>query len=90
VRTARLVRYSGDVQGVGFRVTTARIAHGHPVTGYVRNLPDGSVELYAEGDAAAVSAFLQDVRGYWRRNIADERIQELSPAGSHLRFEIAR
>ncbi len=53
---------SGMVQGVGFRYTTRRAAGGHEVTGYVRNLPDGTVEIVAEGTRNETKAFLDDVR----------------------------
>ena len=46
----RTYHYSGHVQGVGFRYTTHNIAQQHNVLGYVRNLPDGRVELVMEGD----------------------------------------
>jgi acylphosphatase len=49
------------VQGVGFRFTTRRIAAGHPVRGYVKNLPDGRVELVAEGEPEALEAFLAEM-----------------------------
>ena len=45
----RLCHFRGRVQGVGFRYTAQNIAMRHNVTGYVRNLPDGSVELLMEG-----------------------------------------
>jgi acylphosphatase len=61
-RERRRVHYSGRVQGVGFRYTAQRLATGFPVTGYVRNLPDGRVELVAEGEPAALDAFLAAVR----------------------------
>src|SRR5262245_5170422 len=54
----KLVRYSGHVQGVGFRYATQRLAEGLPVAGYVRNLPDGDVEVVVEGDAEQVDALL--------------------------------
>ena len=44
-----VVHYSGRVHGVGFRATVRHIACGFDVTGSVRNLPDGRVELVAEG-----------------------------------------
>ena len=47
----REIHYSGHVQGVGFRATAYSIASGLAVTGYVRNLPDGRVQLVAEGAA---------------------------------------
>jgi acylphosphatase len=85
---ARLVRYSGWVQGVGFRATTARMARSHPVTGYVKNLPDGQVEVLVEGQADAVTMFLQAVRDYWRRHIHQEHVQEPAPTGRYHRFDI--
>ncbi len=67
----RVVHFSGTVQGVGFRYATLRAAGGHDVAGYVRNLPDGRVEVVAEGSPHALDAFLADVqermRGYIRR-----------------------
>lgn len=60
-RERRRVHYAGHVQGVGFRYTARRIAEGYAVGGYVRNLPDGGVELVAEGEAAEVESFLRDV-----------------------------
>lgn len=60
---AKQVFYSGRVQGVGFRYTVKRIAGGYEVTGWVRNLPDGRVELQAmstEGEELA--AFLEAIR----------------------------
>ena len=44
------VIFRGRVQGVGFRATTASIARRHPVVGYVKNMPDGAVELIAEAE----------------------------------------
>jgi acylphosphatase len=55
------VLYSGRVQGVGFRYTAQGLAAGHPVAGFVRNLPTGEVELVAEGEAGAVEAYLAAV-----------------------------
>ncbi|HET7500134.1 MAG TPA: acylphosphatase [Kofleriaceae bacterium] len=49
---------TGRVQGVSFRAFTVDEARGHGLTGWVRNLPDGSVELEAQGDDAAVAALL--------------------------------
>ena len=51
------VLYSGRVQGVGFRFTVRQLACGYDVTGTVRNLPDGQVELVAEGARAELKAF---------------------------------
>ena len=56
------VHYSGTVQGIGFRFTVKRLAGGFEVTGTVRNLPDGRVELIAEGAGDELSAFQQAIR----------------------------
>ena len=56
------VFYSGHVQGVGFRYTVKSVAMGFEASGAVRNLPDGRVELIAEGDREELEAFLQAIR----------------------------
>ena len=66
---AERVIYSGRVQGVGFRYTVRNIAKHHPVTGYVRNLSDGSVELVAQGELPAINSLLADVADKFRGNI---------------------
>lgn len=64
------ILFTGRVQGVGFRQTTCLIARHHPVTGYVRNLPDGRVEAVVEGESAAIDSFraavVDEMRGYIR------------------------
>ncbi len=62
MRTARRVFYEGRVQGVGFRYTAKTLAHGFDITGWVRNLADGRVELQAAGDKEEVEAFLAAIR----------------------------
>lgn len=56
-----VVHFSGRVQGVGFRYQTLQVAKGFEVSGFVRNLPDGRVQLEVEGDFSEVEAFLQAV-----------------------------
>jgi acylphosphatase len=87
---ARMVYYSGTVQGVGFRATTAHLARAYPVTGWVRNLSDGRVQLLAEGPAERVEAFLLAVRSYWRDYLKSEQQEEQPVSGSNTGFIIAR
>ncbi|HEY3856511.1 MAG TPA: acylphosphatase [Verrucomicrobiae bacterium] len=54
--------YTGRVQGVGFRYETKSVATGFEVTGTVRNLADGRVELVAEGSKEELDAFLVAIR----------------------------
>lgn len=56
--TAVDIRVTGRVQGVSFRAYAERQAQRLGVTGWVRNEPDGSVAAHAEGEPAAVEAFV--------------------------------
>ncbi len=56
------IYYLGSVQGVGFRWTVKMLARGYEVTGFVRNLPDGRVELVAEGQRDELNAFREGIR----------------------------
>ena len=53
--------YSGRVQGVGFRFTTVHLAKEFKITGWVRNLPNGSVKVVAEGDNKSLTQFLNSL-----------------------------
>lgn len=53
--------FSGHVQGVGFRYQVISIAKGFELTGYIKNLNDGRVELLAEGEETEVIAFIEVV-----------------------------
>ena len=55
------VFYEGNVQGVGFRWSVRHAAKGFDVTGWVRNLPDGRVELQVTGNEDEVRAFLDNI-----------------------------
>jgi acylphosphatase len=55
------VFYEGNVQGVGFRWSVRNVAKGFDVTGFVRNLSDGRVELQAAGEDEEVRAFLEAI-----------------------------
>lgn len=71
------VLYSGRVQGVGFRYTANEIARDFPVAGFVRNLPNGQVELVAEGSPQDVQAFLDAVAERMKRYISDQVIADV-------------
>lgn len=55
------ILFSGHVQGVGFRYSTRQVATEFEVTGFVKNLPDGRVQLEVEGRQTEVAAFVQAV-----------------------------
>lgn len=86
-----IIRYSGKVQGVGFRITTVRVATGYEVTGQVRNLPDGRVELIAEGRREELEAFREAIRNSGLKSlIRDEPVEWTEPSGEYRGFEIGR
>jgi acylphosphatase len=59
--TSLQVFYEGNVQGVGFRWTVRHAATGFDVTGWIRNLPDGRVELQVNGEENEARAFLDRI-----------------------------
>jgi acylphosphatase len=60
-KAVRLIA-GGVVQGVGFRWFVKRVADDYGVKGFVRNLPDGSVETVAEGDKSAIHGFVSEIK----------------------------
>ena len=84
----RIVRFTGRVQGVGFRFTAIRVADGYDVTGYVRNCSDGSVECVAEGEAGQIDAFLAELSQRMGGYIS-EMTQQTAPAtGGYSSFTV--
>ncbi len=89
VDRARVI-FSGTVQGVGFRYTTRRLAGDYPeLTGIVRNLPDGTVELIAEGPRAKVQALTVAVNERMAGYIAQSDIAWSHSARAYHHFGIA-
>jgi acylphosphatase len=85
------VLYSGHVQGVGFRYSAKSTAAGFEVTGTVRNLPDGRVELIAEGPREELDAFRAAIRDSGMDHfIRQEEVSWSEATGSFRGFEIAR
>lgn len=81
--------FSGRVQGVGFRFTVCRIARGFDVTGFVRNLWNGDVELVAEGAEPALSEFLNDIRNSsLRQHITAVDVSWEKPTGEFEQFGV--
>ena len=70
---AKRVIFSGRVQGVGFRYTTKDLARGFEVCGWVKNLPEGTVELQVMGEEDEVESFIKE-------------IAEESNVAHHIRF----
>ena len=85
----RRVFYEGRVQGVGFRWTTKNLARGYEVTGSVRNLPDGRVEMQACGDTDEVDAFIEAIEeSDLKSHIKKVDVQVIAPPAGIAGFEI--
>jgi acylphosphatase len=86
----REIFYWGHVQGVGFRYTTRSIAASLPVVGWVRNLPDGRVQLVAEGSTEAIDELLQRLDAEMDRYIQGKDVTVGRATGEFSSFEVAR
>ena len=73
------VLYSGRVQGVGFRYTAKHLSNGFAVAGYVRNCPDGRVELLAQGTKDQVDGFLAAIAQQLAGCIDKQEVQDQPP-----------
>jgi len=80
--------YSGRVQGVGFRFTAEDIARDLGVTGWVKNLRNGRVELVAEAEDDRLKEFLEKINKYFSNYIQDADIQWLPASGEFKDFGI--
>ena len=84
----RTYYFSGHVQGVGFRYTARHAAAGHRVTGFVRNLSDGRVEMVLEGAPEEMDAVLQSLQGQMGQNIKNMTSDESPATGEFHSFGI--
>lgn len=88
---ARRVRVFGRVQGVFFRAFTRDAAESLGVRGWVRNLPDGSVEALLEGEGPAVERMIERLREGPPASRVDELVvEEVAPLGTDEPFRIVR
>lgn len=85
-RTARRVFFSGHVQGVGFRYTSCQVARRFEVTGYVKNLPDGRVELLCEGLPEETVRFVDAVYQALNDFIGEMHTTQEPPTGRYREF----
>ena len=86
--TRRTYYFSGHVQGVGFRYTARHAASARQVTGYVRNLDDGRVELVMEGADAEMDAVLDGIQAELGHNISRSTLDTGPATGEFTSFGI--
>jgi len=82
------VFFSGQVQGVGFRFTARDLAVRYKIKGSVMNLPDGRVELLAEGRQEDLDDFFHDLKDEFKSYIEDYIFQEKEASGDYKDFQI--
>lgn len=81
------VLFEGRVQGVGFRYRTTSIAKRYTMTGWVKNLPDGRVQLEVESQRTVFDTFLKELVDSMGNNISDYRVNESEATSDFDRFE---
>lgn len=79
---------SGRVQGVGFRFTTEDLARDLDISGWVRNLRDGRVEVVAEAEEETLKDFLSKLKSYFSQYIQNISLQWQAASGEFKEFEI--
>jgi len=89
MRVARRYVIGGRVQGVGFRFFTEAAASRENVQGWVRNLPDGRVEVAAEGEAEAIERFERQIsHGPPAARVSDVQRHDELPEGRQGGFSV--
>lgn len=81
--------FTGDVQGVGFRWTARSLARNYDVTGYVRNLSDGTVECMVEGEPKEADAFIAELTRKMTHFIRKTTCQTAPASGRFANFDVA-
>lgn len=85
---AKHIIFMGRVQGVGFRFTASHIANRYGLTGFVRNLPDGTVEMLAQGRSDDIDHCLADVDESSAGYIRESKIEEVAFDPQRINFKI--
>ncbi len=86
--TANHIVFVGTVQGVGFRFTAHRIALRCGLTGYVKNLPAGTVEMFVQGEKDDITNCIKDIGETFGGYIRDVKITETAPNPRYNDFRI--
>ncbi|HDR04206.1 MAG TPA: acylphosphatase [Candidatus Marinimicrobia bacterium] len=88
-KTTKEIIVSGRVQMVGFRWFTIQQAAAYGICGWVRNLPNGSVQILAQGKADAIAAFEDQVRkGPFHARVDQFLSENISQSPDYENFEI--
>lgn len=80
--------FVGRVQGVGFRYTVLRMTGHYEIAGFVRNLPDRTVEMVAQGPESDIQQCLDEIHDYYGRSIREIRTTDITPNPRFTDFRI--
>ena len=83
------VLFTGTVQGIGFRYTCRDYASGLELKGWVKNLPDGRVELMVEGSKGTIETLLGKIEAHFDGFIRDKNVNYSDTNGQFEDFKIA-
>jgi len=86
--TARHIIFTGRVQGVGFRFTALNVANRYGLAGLVRNLPDGTVEMIAQGTETDINDCIRDITESFSGYVKNTKITEVPPNPAYGEFKI--
>jgi acylphosphatase len=86
---AKRILFIGHVQGVGFRYTAQETAEREGLTGFVRNLADGTVEMLVQGRADQIDQCLEQIGLEFGGHIRERQIEQVSPDLQYTDFCIA-
>ena len=87
-QTAKHIIFIGRVQGVGFRFTVHSIARRCELTGFVRNLLDGSVEMVAQGAPDDIDDCVRDLKETYQGSVKEAKIEEIPLNSQYSDFKI--
>jgi len=85
---AKHIVFSGRVQGVGFRFTALNIANRYHLTGYVKNLPGGAVEMLAQGPEDIINNSISDIRDSFAGCVRDVEVEDAAVDPQLKEFKI--
>ena len=86
--TGKHIIFIGQVQGVGFRFTAFRIANRYKLSGFVRNSPDGTVEMLTQGRSEDIDNCIRDIRDSLAGYIRETKIEEIPTNPQYKDFKI--
>jgi acylphosphatase len=87
-QSAKHIIYIGRVQGVGFRFTAYHVANRYKLTGFVRNVPDGTVEMLAQGPDTNIDNCIQEIKDSFSGYVRETKIEEAPFNPQYTEFKI--